>query len=404
MKAVRRIFLSLVALAVALFILFFLTNVGSRMRGPLQELLNGVGSGVRALESWAYHLVRGPGREAQLRWFDPYRTHLDWLRKPDVLLLGAYDDELPASLEGIRRLEEALGTRFPLIHFYTAWGDRADQQFPRAVVEAIWDYGSVPVITWEPWLTAFQPDLHPELPPLAVRDRRGMAQVAAGVYDFYLRQWAREAARFGRPLFVRLAHEMNDPYRYPWGPQNNTPESFVAAWQHVVQLFREQGATNVLWVWSPHPAYGNFSAYYPGDAFVDWVGGGALNYGTVAYWSRWWSFQEIFGQHYPEYAAFGKPIMITEFNSLAVGGNRAEWFARALNHLPKRFPQVRALLFFHSGYDPTVTYKPLDWSIPGDSLTVQAIRQAIRPWDPAQKIILIGSGAGASDGQDGKRP
>ena len=391
MRALRRTALSLIALAVALGILYMLTQVGGQVRGPLETFLNNMGSGVRAVESWAYHQLRGQGREARLRWFAPYRNHLDWLRRPDVMLLGAYDDRLPASLEGIRQLEETLGTRFTLIHFYTAWGDRADQQFPRAIVEAIWDFGSVPVITWEPWLSAFDAKQHPQLPPPDRRDKQGLAQGANGTYDFYLRQWAHEAARFGRPLFLRMAHEMNDPYRYPWGPQHNSPADFVAAWQHVVRIFRQEGATNVIWVWSPHPAYDNFSAYYPGDRFVDWVGGGALNYGTVAYWSRWWSFQEIFGQYYPNIAAFRKPIMITEFNSLAVGGNRARWFARALTNLPDRLPQVRALLFFHSGYDPTVTYKPLDWSIPGDSLSVQAIRQAIKPWDPAQMITVLRS-------------
>ena len=79
---------------------------------------------------------------------------------------------------------------------------------------------------------------------------------------------------FGQPLFIRFGHEMNDPYRYSWGPQNNTPEDFIAAWKHMVDYFKAEGVDNVIWVWSPHIAYGLFEEYYPGDDYVDWVGVG----------------------------------------------------------------------------------------------------------------------------------
>jgi beta-mannanase len=83
-------------------------------------------------------------------------------------------------------------------------------------------------------------------------------------------------------VFVRFAHEMNDPYRYPWGPQHNTKEEFIAAWRHVVERFRAAGAGNVIWVWSPHVAYEYWDLYYPGDEFVDWAATGVLNFGPIA--------------------------------------------------------------------------------------------------------------------------
>src|SRR6185369_3819852 len=49
---------------------------------------------------------------------------------------------------------------------------------------------------------------------------------------------------------LRFAHEMNDPYRYPWGPQNNSKEEYIYAWQHVWQRFQKAGARNVIWTWS----------------------------------------------------------------------------------------------------------------------------------------------------------
>ncbi|MCF6184875.1 MAG: hypothetical protein L3J56_09700, partial [Bacteroidales bacterium] len=90
--------------------------------------------------------------------------------------------------------------------------------------------------------------------------------------DFYIENWAHGVKDFGKTVFIRLGHEMNDPYRYPWGSQNNKAEDFVSAWRHVVDKFNEIGATNVVWVWSPHPAYLLYQYYYPGDEYIDWLG------------------------------------------------------------------------------------------------------------------------------------
>ncbi len=176
---------------------------------------------------------------------------------------------------------------------------------------------------------------------------------------------------------------MNDPYRYPWGPHHNDPADFVAAWRHVVKRFRAAGAANVVWVWSPHLAY-DYAAHYPGNDVVDWVGTGVLNYGTVAYWSQWWSFEEIFGQKYDTFAAYGKPIMIAELGSLAVGGDRATWFREALTDLPRRYPAVKAALFFHVNKDATVTYQALDWSFIHDEALTQTISESLATWSSAQ--------------------
>jgi hypothetical protein len=301
------------------------------------------------------------------------------------VLLGAYDGGLPGTLQGVVELEKAVGTTLPLVQLYTAWGDRPEQRFPLRTVEAVWELGSVPVVTWEPWLTDFESRLHPHLPLRQQRDRGGLAAIARGDYDFYVDAWAAEAAKWGKPLFLRFGHEMNDPYRYSWGPQNNRPEDFVAAWRHVVERFRAAGAHDVVWVWSPHVAYEGWEWYYPGGDVVDWVATGALNYGTVAHWSQWWSFADVFGKHYGRLAALGKPVMVAELGSLAVGGDRAAWYREALTGLPERYPAVKAVLLFHVAGDATVTYQKLDWSFAGDAAVARTVADALRPWAPPAK-------------------
>jgi hypothetical protein len=354
-----------------------LTATNMESKGPLSSLMERLASAASGIENAVRRRMVGSGRSAALAWFQPNRQKLEFLKNPDRILFGTYDGGIPQTLDGVIELEKSVNTVFPMIHFYAAWGDKPDQQFPLQLSNAIWDLGSVPVITWEPWLDDFENAAHPNLPLRGKRDLHGLGAIAAGAYDFYIDKWARAAAGFNRPLYLRFAHEMNDPYRYPWGPQNNSKEEYIAAWRHVVERFRSAGANKVIWVWAPHVAYEYWDLYYPGDQYADWIGTGALNYGPIAYWSKWWRFGEIFGQKYPRMAKFGKPIMVAEFGSLAVGGDRAEWYRAAFDDIAKQEPLVKAVLFFNKLDDQTVTSQRIDWTFAADTAVTSAVSAGI---------------------------
>lgn len=381
MRRTRRVAAVLLAVGLAAGVSWGLVRVGGASSGPLSDALTGIGQVVSTAEHGLVELFRGPGRSARLAWLETYREDPRRLNDPDRILLGAYDELVPGSLEGVVGLEDSLGVTFPLVHSYVAWGDLPRERFPHDWLRAVRRAGSIPVVSWEPWLTDFDVDLHPGLPPEDERSVGGLRAIANGEYDFYVDRWARLARTYGDPLFLRFGHEMNDPYRYPWGPQNNSAEEFVAAWRHVVERFRAAGADNVLWVWSPHPAYGEFRAFYPGDDWVDWVGATVLNYGAAAPWSRWWSFEEIFGRYYEDLASFGKPIMLAELGSLGVGGDRAEWYRDAFSSLPTAYPRVRAVLLYASARDATVTGKTVDWSVADEPAIVRVIRRGLESWE-----------------------
>ncbi|HSJ67008.1 MAG TPA: glycosyl hydrolase [Anditalea sp.] len=364
-----------------ILLLVFINYAGVKISAPTEYLIASISNKITAIETKYIMTKRGHSRNKELNWLGNYKNMPSTLSDPEHFLLGAYDNQATKNFKTIVALEDSLRTVFPLIHIYTSWGSKKEQRFPAAEVNDINVLGSIPLITWEPWLIDF------ELETLNFRVGSNLSSIALGLFDNYIDNWAIEAKAFEHPIFLRLGHEMNDPYRYPWGPQNNSPEDYISAWKHVVDRFRAAGANNILWVWSPHPAYGDFEAYYPGDEYVDWVGTTTLNYGEVASWSNWWSFSEIFDKPYKDLSKYKKPIILAEFGSVAVGGNRANWYKEALSDFPSKYPLVKSLVFFHNSQDATITKKPLNWEIQNDPRVIQEIAKAIESWG-AEEVFL----------------
>lgn len=379
-KSTNRILYTLLAIAAGILLVVLLTLAGNKAKGPLGNLFYKAERVVIEAENKLLVKSRSNLRKDRLSWMKEFQNNKNVLLKSPVILLGAYDNLAEESFESIINLEDSLKTSFPFIHIYSAWGSKPEEQFPYSQANAILELGSIPVITWEPWLSDFDPEVYTALRVPDKRDKGGLRDIAKGLYDPYIIEWAKQVKKLDKTVLIRLGHEMNDPYRYPWGPQNNSPLDFVAAWRHVHQLFTRVGAYKVLWIWSPHPSYGYFEYYYPGNEYVDYLGVNILNYGNVAQWSQWWTFEQMFGTHYKDFEKFGKPIMLTEFGSLAVGGDRSNWFEDALSAIPKKYPALKSILFFHFSQDNTTTQQVVDWTIINDPKVLATIRKEIRRW------------------------
>lgn len=363
----------------AFFALGWLLAVGLLFQMGLgtgfQDLWDRVGAGARRIaqrfsdaEGSAVRGVRKTSRSEYLAPMKPTLSSPEALRNPPMMLFGVYDGGFPNTFAGLEKFEDRLQYKFPIIAFYSAWGDKPSEQFPTRMVETINRMESVPMITWEPWVVDFDEKIRTNLPRVAEREYASLGAIARGEYDFYLVPWAKAAAEYGKPIFIRFAHEMNDPYRYPWGPQNgNRPEDFIAAWRHVHIIFEKMSATNVLWVWSPHISMPWFEYYYPGPEYVDWIGVGVLNYGNVASWSRWWRFDQILEKAYPSLLKLNKPIVISEFGTVGNGGNPYEWYRQAFYQIDHTYRRgVRAIVFFNQENDVTMGTLALNWSVMQD--------------------------------------
>ena len=232
-------------------------------------------------------------------------------------------------------LETKIGRRFALDRRFYRW----DAAFPGDYEGWTVSKGRIPLLSWGP----------------VTLDGRFLSwkQIAAGGYDADIRAKARAAKAFGHRFMLIYTHEANI-YSQP-------AADFVAAWRRVVTIFRQEGAWNVVWVWTMtahlfQPGGKDPNHYYPGNAYVDWIAADAYNwYGDnhLGIKGAWRSFEEILTPFYNWAKWRGKPLMVPEYGSLEDWTTpsplrRAQWFTDVGKTL-KKWPQVKGIAYFNQG-------------------------------------------------------
>ena len=236
---------------------------------------------------------------------------------------------------------------------------------PIAALDAVAARGAESLLTWEPWVAGSGVDQ----PAVA------NAAIARGDHDAYLRDWGTQLARWGGPVFLRYAHEMNGDW-YPWaeGVNGNAPGSYAAAWRHVHDVVVAQGATNVRWVWTPnvpYPGSTDLAGLYPGDAYVDVVGLDGYNWGTGVAGHAWTAPADLFAPGLAQLRGIapGKPVVIAETASSEVGGSKPAWNRDLVAYLQAQ-PDVHAVVWFDYA-------KEADWRIGSSTASAEALRDAL---------------------------
>jgi membrane-bound metal-dependent hydrolase YbcI (DUF457 family) len=242
-----------------------------------------------------------------------------------VYIRGAEDD--PGRLD---RYVEQVGRRPAIVGAYKRWDVKP---FNPPELRAISTRGAIPMISWEPWNSNDQ--------------GYRLSAIAKGRYDPYIRRSAQAAKAWGGPILLRFGQEMNGSWAtWERGVDGTTGPHFVAAWRHIVRVFRRVGADNVKWVWCPYVDNGKlpFMPFYPGGRWVDWVALDGFDWGAPIAWQ---SFSEIFDRSYRKLARLtSKPIMIAEVGANEAGGSKARWLRRTLGRQLPRLRRVRAVVWF----------------------------------------------------------
>lgn len=196
--------------------------------------------------------------------------------------------------------------------------------------------------------------------------------IIAGKYDTLLAKQAAVLRSFGGRILVRFNQEMTD------NPENtcftgfpvNTNillagQEFIAAWRHVVAKFRAAGATNVEWVWCPGAGafWQNIWQYfYPGPAWVDWVGIDDFNFFDTLQ-----SFATDRGipQFLTAGAQLGKPMMIADngaFEDPTMNPDPQTVWVNTGHNWMKAHPEVKMFIYWNAEADNGARLPPPPYS------------------------------------------
>ncbi len=141
-----------------------------------------------------------------------------------------------------------------------------------------------------------------------------MKDVAAGREDSYLRSFAEQVRSYGHHVIIGFASEQDGTWDR-WGYTHTSPGTWIAAWRHVVTVFRKAGADNVTWLWTVNAELGTSTGplhdWWPGSRYVTWVGIDGYYFQNDA------TFTSVFGSTIRDIRKFtNTPILLSE---IAIG-------------------------------------------------------------------------------------
>jgi hypothetical protein len=257
----------------------------------------------------------------------PTRSHSTDL----VHYLGVYEPDAPRSYTGVDRFAQAIGRQPNIALYYNVWLKPFQVTFAAEAAK----HGTMTLVQIDARNTS-------------------LTSITQGQYDGYWRSYADKVKTFGRPVILSFDHEMNGSW-YPWGYKHESPAAFVAAWRHIVTIFREQGADNVTWLWTVNIVDGlsdvtDPAPWWPGSSYVNWVGIDGY------YYSRSTLFPSLFGgtiAHIRELTH--DPILIAETGASISAGQSAkvaDLFAGV-----RTFGLLGFVLFNQDGVDKTQSWR-----------------------------------------------
>ena len=261
--------------------------------------------------------------------------------------LGVYEPGAPGAYQPVAGFAKAAGRQPDIVGYFSGW----TQPFARPFAERARGHGAVTIVQIDPTYAS-------------------VPGIAAGVYDGYLRSYADSVRDFGHPVIIGFGHEMNASW-YPWGHGHVPPATFVAAWRHVVTLFRGQGARNVTWLWTLQadtPGTGPVRSWWPGANYVTWVGIDGYYYRPSD------TFASVFGRTIAQVREFtAKPVLLSE---TAVGPTAGQ--AAKISDLftgMRRYATL-GLVWFDMAQHRGVYHQ--DWRIEDSQAAETAFRQGVR--------------------------
>jgi len=263
---------------------------------------------------------------------------------PGNLLLGVFEPGEWTSYQPVARFAVATGQNPSLVLIYSGWPERFQAHFA-AMMHA---HHAEPFVQMEPVGVSLQ-------------------SIAAGRHDRYLKAYADQVRGYGYPVMLSFAAEMNGDW-YAWGAGHTTPRVFVAAWRHMVDVFRAEHARNVTWLWTVNSVNASMvplRPWWPGAGYVDVVGIDGYYYRQAD------TFASVFGTTMAQVRGFTRdPILISEtaVGPVAGAAKVADLFDGA------RTARVAGLVWFDQAQHDGIYHQ--DWRLEDNPVMLAAFRRA----------------------------
>jgi hypothetical protein len=269
--------------------------------------------------------------------------------------------EHDVTAEDVARYEQAVGKKAAWVYFSNNWFE--SRAFPAAMCDWIRGLGKVPYVRL--MLRSDVDQKHGE-------KKFTLSKIVAGEFDEDLRAWGRAAREFASPILIEWGTEPNGNW-FGWNGKWNGgpgagPQQYVAAYRHIVDLMRAEGASNLTWVWhvnwldEPERKWNALENYFPGENYCDWIGVSAYGPTTPRMTDGTESLAFKLNKALPRLTklAPGKPIILAEFgcdihNRQAPA---APWARAALESLfSNKWPQIIGFCWWNEGWQNDDTKK-----------------------------------------------
>lgn len=275
------------------------------------------------------------------KWNDETKEfYKNYLTSTDKVSFGIFEPTAPTDMNYLHTLEDRLGYDFSVLVKYQSLDSKIDiEDLKRA-----YDDKKIVELT----LQTSKADL--SLPV----NKNISYDILDGEYDHWLKNYAKNIKKFGKPVLFRLNNEMNGDWcTYSSYYYSKDTLMFNELWKYVYKIFEDEGVDNVIWVWNPNDkSFPNFSwnhylNYYPGDEYVDVIGLTGYNTGNYYKGEVWREFDSIYTPVYDEYSKlFKQPFMITEFGSNDVGGDKINWVNNMFDTI-ENYPRIKIAIWWN---------------------------------------------------------
>ena len=263
--------------------------------------------------------------------------------------LGVAEAGETASYQRVDEFATAVGRQPNIVLYYSSWKEAFNSQFAGHVHA----HGAMPFVQIDPGHTS-------------------LATIAAGHDDAFVKSYARQVRAYGHPVIIGFAAEMNGDWD-SWGYRHTPAKTFVAAWKHIVTVFRQQATKNVIWLWTidvTEPGTGPIQDWWPGASYVTWVGIDGY------YYQRDYTFDNAFLPTIAEVRIFTqRPILLSEIGIGQVAGQATK--------IPDMFAGVRAnhllgFVWFDQTQAGGVYHQ--NWRLEGNASGLAAFRRELRTY------------------------